>query len=262
MTVAKFSRTTLSKKFVFLASIVFPLCLTGCFSTDYPYQYGLQDPIDSYASARIAVLNCKQWPNSATIENSGRLNTGPTISNQLCRIFDIELLKSFKGQPFVKGKSPRSIKKLITNSESPELLENLFSEWDTPDNCEVCNDPVQYYKYYLAEKLEWIRYINSFSTATDYSDAVLLPLVTEASEEQVNDTGIVRAKRKAKVVVFLIDTDSGKLKWAGTRTASASNSVFGNEIGDKKIVYPDWDIVYQRLFSNILWIDFPGRQEK
>lgn len=245
-----------------LVALSLPLLLiSGCFSKDYTYSYGLQEATDSYASARIAVLGCKVWPESAKVEGAGNINAGPTILKQICDTFNKELLKSFRGQPFVKGKSPKTIQSMIEESSSPELLSEIFNEWDTPRDCEVCDDPIQYYKYHLAGKNGWTKFTNELSHATNYSDAILLPLVVNAHESHVNERGLIRAKREARVIALLIDAETGSLKWAGTRSAPASNSVFNNDIGDRKLLFPDWDIVYQRLFSNILWIDFPGRQE-
>lgn len=237
------------------------LLLLGC-TNEYKYKYGVQSPINSYAAARIAVLKCHIWPKTATLQGVGMLNAGVTIMEQLCDTFNKELLRSFKGQPFVKGKSPRTVERLLLERNKKELLNTIFSEWDTPRDCEVCEDPVQYYKYHLATKKAWIKFTNEVSVGTGYSDAILLPLVLNANENLVNERGLIRAKRQAKVIALLLDAETGELKWAGTKTASASNSEFNNDIGDKKLLFPDWDIVYQRLFSNTLWIEFPGRQEQ
>lgn len=245
---------------LFLVSMM--VLVSSCFSSKYEFKYGIQEPTASYAPARIAVLGCEVWPESSKVEDIGNINVGPTILNQICNTFDVELLKSFKGQPFVKGKSPKSIKKLLDQSSKPALLDSIFKEWDTPRDCEVCEDPIQYYKHHLSLKNGWTKFTNEFSVATGYSDAILIPIVVNATENHVNERGLIRAKREARVIVLLIDAETASLKWAGTRTASASNSIFVNDIGDRTLLFPDWDIVYQRLFSNILWIDFPGRQEQ
>jgi len=237
------------------------ILLSGCFSKEYPYKYGIQEPTASFAPARIAVLGCKVWPESAKIAGIGELNVGPTILDQICKTFDVELLKSFKGQPFVKGKSPKSVMKILEKNNKKSLMEELFQEWDTPQDCEMCEDPIQYYTHHLSLKNAWTKYTNDMSVATDYSDALLLPIVVKAAENHVNERGLMRAKREARVLVLLIDAETSKLSWAGTRTSSASNSIFVNDIGDRKLLFPDWDIVYQRLFSNSLWMEFPGRQE-
>lgn len=238
------------------------IVLNGCFGTNYDFKYGIQSPSASYASASIAVLECNFWPSTAAVKEVGEINTGPTIRAQICDTFNKELLKSFRGQPYVKGRSPRSIEKILRERNRLELLTGIFDEWQTPADCEYCEDPVQYYKYHLENNPNWIKYTNELSRATDFSDAALLPIVTHAKESHINERGLIRAKREAKVVVFLFDLESGALLWAGNRNASASNSSFNNDIGDNKLLFPDWDIVYQRLFANSLWADFPGRQEK
>lgn len=236
-------------------------CLLGCFSSDYGYKYGIQEPAFGFAFANIAVVHCKYWPEKASLDHHLSSNAGESAKKELCETFDKKLLESFKGQPFVKGKSPRSIMKLLEENAKTWIKGGFFGAWARPEDCEFCEDPVQFYNYYLAQNAEWLAYTVEFSRATENADALLLPIILYANESTENERGLLVAKRDVEVVAFLIELETGKLAWAGKRRGAARNTRLASEIGDDTLLYPDWGLVHSRLFTDSLWEEFPGRKE-
>ncbi len=228
-------------------------CLTACI-TPQSAQYGVQAEQLARIPARIAVLPCRAWPQGALFVGQKPLVPSPEDMNALCQKYDKYILEGFDGQPYMRGLSPKVVMKLLEQSKQPDLLSQLDELWFRPGQaCQKCQHPASYYSEVIAPRTDWRSWLTNLSRSASQSDAILLPLVVEASAGEIDDRGLVFFYRKAQLALLLIDTNNGELIWIGgrqgeTRLPKPSNSL------------PDVAELYQSLFIPDLWLEFPGRQ--
>jgi hypothetical protein len=244
-------KRTMSALFLSLWSLT-----SSCVST--PAEYGIQDQAVAFIPARIAVLPCKIWPRGLNYRGLPLSNTGDEKMQELCTKTDAFIIDGFAGQPYMRGISPNVVAQLLAKNEKSDLLDTMSQTLLSDDGCSDCNSPITYYKKAITDQNDWRIWLNSFSRAVANSDAVLLPFVIFSYEGRINDRGIETSYRQAGLLVFLIDTNSGKLVWAGGRQAEIKHQ--GEPYDSKKPDIPSWQALEQRLFVSDIWQDFPGRQ--
>lgn len=229
---------------------------SSCIST--PAEYGIQDQAVAFIPARIAVLPCKVWPRGLNYKGLPLSNIASEKIQDLCTKTDSFIIDGFTDQPYMRGISPSIVSQLLEKNEKPELLDEMSQTLLSESGCSDCNSPITYYKKAISDQKDWRIWLNSFSRAVANSDAVLLPFVIFSYEGRTNDRGIETSYRQAGLLLFLIDTNSGKLVWAGGRQAEIKNQ--GEPYDSKKPDIPSWQALEQRLFVSDIWQDFPGRQ--
>ena len=241
-----------------LASFVF---LMACSHQSSDIGFGIQPKHASFVPARIAILKCRAWPAGARFKDLPLTNFNKKEQQNLCKKFDSFVLSGFDGQPYMRGISPKAVSNALKRQKGARFLGQLDTLWQHKEkDCEVCDNPPAFYTLSISDREKWRLWLTELSRATKNADAVLLPMVTYGFARTFDDRGIQATQKVAGISLFLIDTNSGYLLWAGGREAEASNQVLVEKKSAKKPKPPKWERLYSRLFIDDLWREFPGRQ--
>ncbi len=234
---------------------------SACITSGPSAKLGVQEGQASYVPARIALVGCQVWPDGARFAKLPLTNAKPAELRELCAAADGYLLAGFQGQPYMKGYSPRFVVEGLEQAGDKELLGTLPQIWShrASDSGDAVNAPAVYNSS-IAQRPEWLLWLNRLSTDVHNADAVLLPFITYAYDHLYDDSGLYVAERSAGIVVLLIDTNNGALIWAGGRDAVAANKRLSNGNVTGPLNIPPWTELKDRLFIEDLWKEFPGRQ--
>lgn len=234
--------------------------LGACVSPAPNVNFGVQPEHSAYIPARIAILSCRAWPAGARFQ-SLPLSTDPASMDGLCQNLERFIVSGFSQQPYMKGYSPKFVAKTLADAKQGDLLNQITEHWRHESaDCQDCQNAAAFYTASIAKRPEWLLWINNFAKATRNVDAMLLPFVTFAASRAYDDRGLQVAERAAGVALLLIDTNNGQLLWAGGREAAASNKRLGAAGVTATPAPPPWSEVEQRLLTEELWREFPGRQ--
>jgi hypothetical protein len=233
--------------------------LFGCTADKPQVTYGLQQEHASYIPARMAVVPCRLWPQAKYPKLQGT-NIDKKQIQSLCTKFDAFVLDGFSGQPNMKGYSPRLVAKLLKKSNDPKALTEIGELWKKHAKpCEDCQSPPEFYVKSISHSPHWRAWLNQFSRQVRNADAIAIPYVFFANEKQFTDRGLLMSERSAGIVLLLISTNNAELLWSGGRQVEVPDSKL--PLGKKVFpAYPEWSMVEDRLFSNDVWQEFPGRQ--
>ncbi|RZA17437.1 MAG: hypothetical protein EOP10_22765 [Proteobacteria bacterium] len=229
--------------------------------TPEPADYGVQANHLAHIPARIAVFPCRKWPQGALYAGQRVMQTSEAELTTLCSSFDAYVLQGFEGQPYMRGLSPAVVKKLLARSPKEAQLEQLEDLWFRPSQvCEACRNPTSYYKEVVASRSDWRKWLSDISRETTSSDAVLIPFISEADGEVINDRGLFYASRHAELVLLLIDTNNGELIWANGKRADLRLPLEKKPDDPKAVALPVWEDLWKRVLVPEIWAEFPGRQ--
>ncbi|MBQ48422.1 MAG: hypothetical protein CMP10_13470 [Zetaproteobacteria bacterium] len=241
--------------FYFLLSLFIAVQTNSCSTPKKSYTFGVQTEA-YYIPARTALFPCQPWPSRVGWKDKIDSNSDKETIKELCEKFDKYIIESFKDQPWMRGMTPRLVKKLMLRAG----LDNDFTKsWPQPQNQSFA-DAISYYQELLYHESQWKIWLSKVSQNVRFADAVLLPFVNYARENEFNDRGLLVAEKKASIALFLVNTETGKLIWSGGRNASFSNEQLDDTPNKEKLVPPSWEVVYIRLFQNDIWKDYPGRK--
>jgi hypothetical protein len=237
-------------------------CVAGCVTTgtEEP-SYGVQSGHEGFVPARIAIMPCQKWPVGTQLKQRANVNVASDPIPEICERFDREVLAGFERQPYMKGFSPKFVRKALESSSQKDALLALPKLWTLGGaGCTEAHTPVACYSRSVSQVPAWNAWLATVSNATRHADAVLLPLVTEAREEHLNIRGLDMAERSLSLELFLVSTNRGELLWAGGRTVRDSTKRLAGEKPLESLTYPAWDQILSLVFNATLWRDFPGRQ--
>lgn len=252
-----------------LSFLIF-LTIIGCTTTGDDQSggrssdYGVQLGLEGFVPARIAIVPCQGWPSIAYYPGRRPMNAPQSALELICKKYDEFVLQGFDRQPYMKGLSPKFVEKSLALKKLPlsnEIVGKLWAKKAGP--CSGCANPPQFYTFKIATLPEWEIWVGQVSQAARSADALLMPMVVSLEESRYADRGIVVAERAAQVSLFLIDTASGKLLWAGGRQVFLPEKRLSSGPGSVDaagLEPPPWDDVAARLFVEPLWQDFPGRK--
>lgn len=234
----------------------------ACASTSTPPGYGIQEGHLGYVPARVAILPCRAWPAGARFETLPLMGAKEAEVTALCQAFDAQVIAAFEGQPYMKGFSPKFVGKRLEEAGRPGALLEVETLWRHGDNgCATCGSAPAYYSQSIGPRTPWVAWLATFSTTVRNADAVLMPFVMYAYQKTYNDRGLVVAERAAGVTMLLIDTSSADLLWAGGRDAVVPAKRLEKASPPKEpLAPPPWEVLNERLYTEDLWRDYPGRQ--
>jgi hypothetical protein len=234
--------------------------LTYCQTTTKDLPAGVSAAFSGYVPARIAVLPCRSWPDGAHFAERGLSNTTKDILERLCLRFDQFVLAGFKDQPYMRGFSPSSLEKMLSSSNQADLLGRMDREWVfAEDSCLDCKNAQSFYVSTIAKRLGWKKWLSTLSENARFADALLIPTVMTSFEKTYMDRGVRVHMRGAKISLILVDTSNGILLWSGDRMATADSQLFPDGTASNPPP-PEWGLVEDRLFTEDVWREFPGRQ--
>lgn len=237
--------------------------LTGCVSTPVP-GYGAQVAHEGFVPARTAILPCRIWPSHARYKGLPLTSLADAGITELCADLDLFVIQSFDNQPYMKGFSPKFVLKALETAGVASTEATIGKLWawqgNDPEGAAGAPSAPALYQALLAKRPEWQEWLAGASAAVRNADAILMPFLLYADERRYDDRGLAVVERKAGVALLLIDTASGALIWAGGREAAVPTKRLtrGNVPGD--LAPAPWDAVMERLQSEDLWRDYPGRQ--
>lgn len=224
-------------------------------------KYGVQAKHLAHIPARIAVFPCRKWPQGGLYAGQKKIEASDAEITQLCSVLDTYILQAFEGQPYMRGLSPAVVRKLLARKPEGAQLEQLEDLWFRPGQaCEACRNPTSYYKSVIASRNDWRQWLGKVSRETTSSDAVLLPFISEAYGEVINDRGLYYASRHSELVLLLIDTNNGELIWSGGKKADMRLPLEQKPVDPKAVTLPSWEELYKRMLVPDIWAEFPGRQ--
>jgi hypothetical protein len=222
-------------------------------------QWGLQPLYQGFIPGQIAVLSCQIWPQQATYQFQPIGNATPPDQERLCKRIDQMVLDGFLQQPYMSGFTSKSVAKQMETS-FPDYVDKMQVMWRGPP-CPSCETPLAFYKKVSLLEPNWLIWLQTVSQHTRYSDAVLLPFLLFAQEQQFQDRGVGTSRRAVGILLMLVNTHDGSLIWGGKQTAmmEARSSSQQPSPSTPYLPYPDWEKLYSSLFTEALWKGFPGR---
>ena len=93
--------------------------------------YGLVDS-EPMIPARISVMHCRAWPSTLNIPmmsaSLSKTKKNSLVSADFCKEFDLHVLSAFKNQPYMRGFTPRLLKRIhLKNGYDINTFWNAFS---------------------------------------------------------------------------------------------------------------------------------------
>lgn len=225
--------------------------------------FGIETARTGYVPASIALVSCQIWPDRASRISGMPLSNIPRAEMQkLCTDLDQFIIAGFDNQPFMKGLTQKYVDKLY-HAKFPKqgIAESIAHQWEhKSDDCVGCRTATSFYHTSIEARKPWSVWLTEFAKATNGSDSLLLPLIIYNNITHDDERGLVVARRTAGVALLLIDTNTGELIWSGGREAEVVSKVFRDDPRAGALDPPDQDELKKRLFTDALWLEFPGRQ--
>jgi hypothetical protein len=212
---------------------------------------GITEEYRAFVPAKVLVFPCQPWE-GAGLPPADR----PALAKTICEQADTYILGSFRNQPYMSGFSPAALRQLAEQQQDPELLqwaEKLRALVPAPGES-APESALHLYRDSLAIQPTWLAWLSQMSRNMKYADAALFPLLYEVSEEQIQSRGLQASRRGINLVLFLVDTSNGKIIWSGESAISAENKDL-----QAMPTFPDWEPLIAGLWSERLWIEYPGR---
>ena len=226
------------------------LCLSACSlwtPKNKPQIYGIQDHYREYIPAKIAILPAQLWPQQNVRNSNYESNVEDLFVLKTAQMIDISIQKAFTHQADLETQ---------TIDPKTPLLNELMGQWifSKQLNHDKHDDqPLFFYDTILSHRSTWLNKLNQLAQETAYFDAVLIPFLYMIREDQRKDGGLFVSQRQLQLVLFLIDTPTGKLIWVKKRHIQHNHKDTHHFLE-----YPNWSILYSQLFVNHLWQAFPG----
>jgi hypothetical protein len=165
-------------------------------------------------------------------------------------LLDAYILKSFKNQPYMNGYSPSMINQILADRGKIHLLDELDVFWQGPKE-----DLLSFYRSSLMKKNDWLLWLQALGKETQFADSLLLPFLEMTPIDQKTLGGLWERGYWARVSLLLIDTNSSLPIWVGLQETTLTQKGEGQE----NTSWPPWKEIENRLFTESLWRDFPGR---
>jgi hypothetical protein len=234
---------------------------SACVTMSDEAGYGIQPEHQSCVPARTLILPCRAWPDGARYKSLPLTSAKDQEIAALCAAVDQYVLDAFNNQPYMKGFTPKFVQKQLDAAGKGGLIAGLAGEWaHQAGDCADCATPPGYYQASLPKRTAWLEWLSTISETVRNADAVLLPFVTFAYDKRYDDRGLDVHERAAGVVLLLVDTAKGELLWAGGREAQVPAKRLRSANVTTELAPPDWRVVQERLLSDDLWREYPGRQ--
>lgn len=179
---------------------------------------------------------------------------------ELCAKFDGYVLEGFNSQPYMKAFSPKFVVKALDTAKVETADSAINRLWTHRADSGSVTNPPAYYVGALVNRPEWQLWLSTLSAAARNADAILLPFILYGDERHYDDRGLQVAERSAGVAMLLISTADGALIWAGGREATVPVKRLSVGGAAEAAVAPPWENVLERLFTEDLWREYPGRQ--
>jgi hypothetical protein len=245
----------------FVAMALIAVGLSSCASMP-PTREGLQNEFLALNPARIAAFSPVLMPHPVWQTS---IDPATVITAQVQNAIEVRILTAFKNQPNVNGVSFQTVRNLL--KQNPRVAADIDTELKNMGQlvhsgsaketlllsreCRERKNFLDFYKHCMLSSRKWTPLLNQFSLAVLNSDSVLIPILSSLEKSTANNTYVV----KLGVSLLLVDTNTGKLIW-GRDTQVQSESAPGVK------QFPDLNTLLDKLFSEQLWAEFPGRRSR
>lgn len=244
--------------------LLLSLLFASCIHTNEPEaKFGINPSRKGFVPARIALLPCMIWPSGSTkIKHLPLVNRPREETTAICEDFDKYVADGFDNQPYMKGLSPKLVDKLYTAAGmTPSIIDALTSEWKgLAGDCQNCTNIPNLYVRSIQPRRSWQIWLANFSKATKGADALMVPIILSVNTRIEDDRGILQSIRSGAIAILLIDTNDGSLLWSGGRESEVVYKALVGSISRNQMKEPPVDDLKRRLFTDAIWIEFPGRQ--
>jgi len=236
--------------------------ILGSCTTTPTTREGLQSEFLALNPARIAAFAPVLMPHPV---NKTSIDPATVITAQVQASIETRILAAFKNQPNVNGVSFQTVRSLLKNS--PRVAADIDTELKNmgqlvhsgsaketlllSKECRERKNFLDFYKHCMLSSGRWTQLLNQFSLAVLNSDSMLIPVLTSLEKSTDNNTYVV----KVGISLLLIDTNTGRLIWGRDTQIQA-----GSAQGLKQ--FPELNPLLDKLFSEPLWAEFPGRRTK
>ncbi|NBQ54016.1 MAG: hypothetical protein EBU49_10605 [Proteobacteria bacterium] len=228
----------------------------GCVPLYQKASEGLQEEFASHIPARTAVLPCQTWR---------YVELTPSDRKILCDRMDESVMDGFRAQPYMRGFSPKVVDKLLDQAKWPTAVPEGFAiilDATSKPRCitkekPMCAGVTSLYADALKNNAAWQMWLARFSDAQKHADAVLIPILVAAADDRGNDRGLIALSRSVHFSMWLVDTSTGKLIWA--RSKSGIETVRALPERSANLKAPEWNEPIKRALTQDFWRDYPGR---
>ncbi len=217
---------------------------------------GLQQEFASHIPARTAVLPCQTWR---------YVELTPADRKILCDRMDESVMDGFRAQPYMRGFSPKVVDKLLDQAKWPTAISEGFGivlDATSKPRCitrdkPMCSGVADLYADALQGNAAWQMWLARFSDVQKHADAVLIPILVAAADNRGNDRGLIALSRSVHFSMWLVDTSTGKLIWARSKSGIETARALPEKSANLKA--PDWNEPIKRALTQDFWRDYPGR---
>ena len=125
--------------------------------------------------------------NSSQLQESVSLSS---VKQRFCDKFDRFIVSSFSNQPFINGYTADLTKNYLSQKNNfPDWFKKLKAIWikNLPKDEIVVRAKflLTYYKKYIESLPDWKLWLQKVSASTDFSDAILIPILTQTKQVKV-----------------------------------------------------------------------------
>ena len=232
------------------------LAQLGCVPLYQKASEGLQEEFASHIPARTAVLPCQTWR---------YVELTPADRKILCDRMDESVMDGFRTQPYMRGFSPKVVDKLLDQAKWPTAVSEGFGivlDATSKPRCitrdkPMCAGVTGLYADALQGNAAWQMWLARFSDVQKHADAVLIPILVAAADDRGNDRGLIALSRSVHFSMWLVDTSTGKLIWARSKSGIETARALPEKSANLKA--PDWNEPIKRALTQDFWRDYPGR---
>ena len=232
------------------------LPVASCIPLYQKISEGLQREFASHIPARTAVLPCQTWR---------YVELTPADRKILCDRMDESVMDGFRAQPYMRGFSPKVVDKLLDQAKWPTAISEGFGivlDATSKPRCitrdkPMCSGVADLYADALQGNAAWQMWLARFSDVQKHADAVLIPILVAAADNRGNDRGLIALSRSVHFSMWLVDTSTGKLIWARSKSGIETARALPEKSANLKA--PDWNEPIKRALTQDFWRDYPGR---
>ncbi len=235
------------------------MALVGCVSQGGAPVTGLQPGYGTATFTRVLFAPGFVVSDPAKV---ARVDNAAMLGDRVLESVEKAIVAAFRAQPGVPGFSPVAVRSMF--SKDPEALTSLSAIFLSAQqkvlgnasdgkggfsrDCTRSTSVPAFFVRCLQKREDWREATAKFSTVGLNADATLLAVVSSLEKSKTDN----KFSLAATVSVLLVDNASGKLVW-------------GREVSDTlesdliKEGFPEWSVLFARMFSEPFWMEFPGR---
>jgi hypothetical protein len=234
--------------------------LVGCVSSQKRVAPGIQTVYQGAGFGRVLFLPVVIQPNPS---KKAIIDRAAAASDRVFDQLERAVVASFRNQPGVNGITPKALSDLLSANSGvllgpASVLEEIGSglamgtrESRDPlsRECMERDTYLDFVSYCVSSSAKWKAALVELSKNAFNADAALILVITSLEKSKRRGAYSIGAG----VAAVLVDLNNGRLVW-------------GREVEDFVVsdlsqqVFPEWQTLFSKEFSEAFWIGFPGRR--